>query len=70
MKYEVSVTRIGYASMTVAVEANSPEEAKEKAETKAEENGGWDEDSYEIKADDEEPIELTEEEYQEYYGEE
>ena len=49
MKYKVEITRVSYSTLTFGVEANSEEEAQEKAMDEAY-NTVWDEDSadYEI----------------------
>lgn len=51
MKYDVDITRIGYASLTFTVEAENEEEAKEKALQEAW-NTGWSEDSVDYEVDD------------------
>ena len=65
MYYEVTVTRIDYSDLTVAVEANSEEEAKDKAVDYAIEDGGWQECSTEFEADD--PVKMSDEDYYKYY---
>ena len=51
MKYDVDITRIGYASLTFTVEAENEEEAKEKALQEAR-NTGWSEDTVDYDVDD------------------
>ena len=51
MKYDVDITRIGYASLTFTVEAKNEEEAKEKALEEAW-NTGWSEDTVDYEVDD------------------
>ena len=67
MKYEVEITRISYATLVFGVEANSKREAEDLAMDMAH-NTGFDEDSayYEIGGCDE--SELTDEEWEDEYG--
>ena len=51
MKYDVEITRIGYACLTFTVEAETEEEAKELAMDEAY-NTGWDEYTAEYEIDD------------------
>lgn len=50
MKYNVCVCRIGYSYLTVEVEAENEEQAKEIAIDDADGSGGWDECSVEYEA--------------------
>ncbi len=68
MKYEVEITRISYATITFGVEANSQEEAEEKAMDEAC-NTSFDEDTAEYEIDSCNESELTDEEWEEEYGE-
>ena len=67
MRYEVDITRVSYSTLTFGVEANSEEEAREKALDKAC-NTSFDEDdaNYEIESCSE--SELTDEEWEDEYG--
>ena len=68
MKYEVEVTRVSYSTLTFGVEADSEEEAKDKALDCAYNTSFYEDDAnYEV----EEPREWegTDEEFEEEYGE-
>ena len=67
MKYEVEITRISYSTITFGVEANSREEAEEKAMDEAY-NTGFDEDTAEYEIDSCSESELTDEEWEDEYG--
>jgi len=67
MKYRVRITRVSYSHHTYGIDANSPEEAMEDAMGEAMRDC-WDEDDYEF-LDDIPPEEITEEEFQEEFGE-
>lgn len=67
MRYEIEITRVSYSTLTFGVEANSEEEAQEKALDEAR-NTSFDEDDadYEIISSFE--SELTDEEWEDEYG--
>lgn len=66
-KYEVEVCRISYAFRTYGIKANSEEEAREKALDEAT-SDYFDEDSAEYKVDNSVESELSDEEFEEEYG--
>jgi len=65
MYYNITVSKIEYSHMNFGVEANSIEEAKDKAFDYAIEKDEWKYNSTDIEVDD--PIEITEEEYNKYF---
>lgn len=67
MKYEVEITRISYSTITFGVEANSKEEAEEKAMDEAY-NTSFDEDTADYEIDGCSESELTDEEWEDEYG--
>ena len=67
MKYRVRITRVSYSHHTYGIEANSPEEAMDIAMEEVY-NDFWDEDDCEY-LDDIPPEEITDEEFQEEFGE-
>ena len=67
MKYEVEITRISYATITFGVEANSREEAEEKAMDEAY-NTSFDEDTAEYGVESCHKSDLTDEEWEDEYG--
>lgn len=67
MKYEVEITRISYSTLTFGVEANSQEEAEDLAMDMAY-NTGFDEDTAEYEIDGCYETELTNEEWEDTYG--
>ena len=67
MKYEVEITRISYSTITFGVEANSREEAEELAMEQAY-NTGFDEDTADYEVDSCIESDLTDEEWEDEYG--
>ena len=67
MKYEVEITRISYATVTFGVEADSKEEAEELAMDQAY-STGFDEDDARYEVDSCVKSDLTDEEWEEEYG--
>ena len=67
MKYEVEITRISYATLTFGVEAKSDMEARIIAIEQAA-NTGWDEDYADYKVVNSYESELTDEEWEDEYG--
>lgn len=67
MRYEVEITRVSYSTLTFGVEANSEEEAKEKAMDEAY-NTSFDEDSADYEIDHCSESDLDDEEWEEEYG--
>lgn len=67
MRYEVEITRVSYSTLTFGVEANSEEEAQEKALDEAC-NTSFDEDDANYEIDSCSESELTDEEWEDEYG--
>lgn len=67
MRYEVEITRVSYSTLTFGVEANSREEAEEKVMDEAY-NTSFDEDTAEYEIDSCNESELTDEEWEDEYG--
>ena len=67
MRYEVEITRVSYSTLTFGVEANSEEEAQEKALDEAC-NTSFDEDTADYEIDSCSESELTDEEWEDEYG--
>ena len=67
MKYEVEITRISYSTITFGVEADSREEAEELAMEQAY-NTGFDEDTADYEVDSCCESDLTDEEWEDEYG--
>ena len=67
MKYEVEITRISYSTITFGVEADSREEAEELAMEQAY-NTGFDEDTADYEIDSCIESDLTDEEWEDEYG--
>ena len=67
MKYEVEITRISYATITFGVEADSREEAEELAMEQAY-NTSFDEDTADYEVDSCCESDLTDEEWEDEYG--
>lgn len=67
MRYEVEITRVSYSTLTFGVEANSREEAEEKAMDEAY-NTSFDEDDANYEIDSCSESELTDEEWEDEYG--
>lgn len=68
MKYEVEITRISYATLTFGVEAPSREKAEEMAMDEAYKTS-FDEDTAEYEVESCHKSDLTDEEWEEEYGE-
>jgi hypothetical protein len=67
MKYEVTISRISYSTLTFGVEAKDKDEAVELALDEAY-NTGWNEDSADYEVEEVGETELTDEEWEEEYG--
>ena len=67
MRYEVEITRVSYSTLTFGVEANSEEEAQEKALDEAY-NTSFDEDDANYEIDSCSESGLTDEEWEDEYG--
>ena len=67
MRYEVEITRVSYSTLTFGVEANSEEEAQEKAMDEAY-NTSFDEDDANYEIDSCNESGLTDEEWEDEYG--
>lgn len=67
MRYEVEITRVSYSTLTFGVEANSREEAEEKAMDEAY-NTSFDEDDADYEVQSCVETELDDEEWEDEYG--
>lgn len=67
MRYEVEITRVSYSTLTFGVEANSREEAEEKAMDEAY-NTSFDEDNADYEVQSCVETELDDEEWEDEYG--
>ena len=67
MKYEVTISRISYSTLTFGVEAEDKDQAVELALDEAY-NTGWSENSADYDVEDVSETELTDEEWEEEFG--
>jgi hypothetical protein len=67
MKYEVTISRISYSTLTFGVEAEDKDQAVELALDEAY-NTGWSENSANYDVEDVSETELTDEEWEEEFG--